>query len=182
VRIRFEVSFSQPVERVFPLLVDPSTWGSWSPAVVERRRIGEGPIAPGARWASIDKVGPFRIHFSDELVELEPDRRVVFRHSAPWDGRTEFACEERQGATLVRATFDARPGGLLAPLRLLPDSLASRVWKSDFERLEAVVTGTGPRPAGSAGASRSSQPPPASPHSSAVPGLTSGAAEGERRP
>jgi uncharacterized protein YndB with AHSA1/START domain len=170
VRIRFEVSFSQPAERVFPYLADPSTWRSWSPAVVERRRIGEGPIVVGARWTSIDKVGPFRIQFTDELVEFEPDCRVVFRHSAPWNGQTAFVCERRQGATLVRAALDARPRGLLTPLRLLPDSLASRVWKSDFERLESVVTATGPMTAGSAGASRSSQPPPGSRRSSVVQG------------
>jgi uncharacterized protein YndB with AHSA1/START domain len=148
-RVRFEVAFPQPAEEVFPYLADPSTWPSWVPGI-ERRPAGDGPIATGARWDSIDKVGPLRIRFTDELVELEPGRRVVFTQSAPWNGRTELSCERRQGATLVRVSFDATPSGLLMPLRLLPDRLAARLWRSDFERLRTMLAGTGPVPAGSA--------------------------------
>jgi hypothetical protein len=41
---------------------------------------------------------------------------------------------------------DATPGGRLTPLRLMPDSLASRIWKSDFERLGTVLDGEGSHP------------------------------------
>jgi mannose-6-phosphate isomerase-like protein (cupin superfamily) len=148
-RIDLECWYPAPVERVFPFLADASTWPEWSDGAVTRRRVGDGPIAPGRIWEAVDRLGPLRIRFHDELVELRPGRRAAWRHSAPWNGTTVFEVESRSGGTQVAAHFVARPSGSLQVLRLLPDALASRIWMADFEQLRSVLSDAdGPIPAG----------------------------------
>lgn len=142
-RIRFQVAYAASAERVFPYLVDASTWPRWSPPAIERRRIDSGPPRPGSRWASADRVGPMTVRFTDELVELDPDRRVVWRHTAPWNARTVMTCTPSATGTVVTADFTADPTGRLRPLRLIPGRLAIRIWRSDFMRLAAILESEG---------------------------------------
>ena len=138
-RIDFTISFAQPVEVVFPYLADPSTWGDYVPAVVERSLKTDGPIGPGSTWKSIDRVGPFRVEFTDELVELESDRRVRWRHSPPWNALTECLVEPTESGCDVSVHFEARLTGKLRWMDLMPDAMATRVLRADFERLRRLL-------------------------------------------
>jgi uncharacterized protein YndB with AHSA1/START domain len=79
----FTVRYEHPVEAVWPYLAEPERWLVYVPALVERTRIDPGPIGPGSRWRSVDRVGPLRVEFTDELVAIEPLHRVVFKQSSP---------------------------------------------------------------------------------------------------
>jgi hypothetical protein len=59
-RFGFTLPFDHPAEVGFPYVADPSTWGDYLPAVVERTLISDGPVGPGSVWRSVDKVGPLR--------------------------------------------------------------------------------------------------------------------------
>ncbi|RPH35584.1 MAG: hypothetical protein EHM90_03945, partial [Chloroflexi bacterium] len=88
-RVTLDVVIGHPPERVFPYLADPERWPEFAPAVASRRRIGDGSQTVGSRWAAVDRIGPFRIRFTDELGEVEPDARVAWLSSAPWNSRVE---------------------------------------------------------------------------------------------
>jgi uncharacterized protein YndB with AHSA1/START domain len=141
-RIEFSVRYQHSVERVFPYLAEPEKWLEYVPALVERTRIDPGPLGPGSRWRSVDRVGPFRVHFVDELVALEPDRRVEFRQSAPWNSRVEYRVDPDGGATIVHVEFTASPSGRVAWLGLMPDALATRIFRRDMEGLATVLAAT----------------------------------------
>jgi uncharacterized protein YndB with AHSA1/START domain len=143
-RIDVKHTFAAPVEVVFPYLADPARWSEYIPGVEERRQLTPGTAGPGTTWSSVDKLGPFRIHFTDELTALEPHRRIVFRQSAPWNSWEESVCEPQGDRTLVTVHFEAQPSGWLRLLDLMPDSMAARAsYGQDFQRLDRLLAKTG---------------------------------------
>jgi uncharacterized protein YndB with AHSA1/START domain len=129
-----------PVERVFAYLADPMLWHEFAPAVVFRRQIGDGPPNVGTRWMSTDQVGPFRFHFVDELEQLDPNRRVVWISSAPWNARVEYRCTPEAGRTRVQATYEGDVVGLLRVLvGWLPTEVFGWILSRDFVRLNRVL-------------------------------------------
>jgi uncharacterized protein YndB with AHSA1/START domain len=140
-RVAVNTSIQQPVERVFAYLVDPCRWHEFAPACVYRRQIGDAPPEIGTRWEATDLIGPFPMRFIDELVELEPNRRVVWFSSAPWNARVEYAClPDTDGGTRIRATYE---GDISGPLRVLvgwiPGSATHWILAQDFRRLNRVL-------------------------------------------
>jgi len=140
-RVEVNTSIDQPVERVFIYLADPMRWREFAPACVYRRQIGDEPPNVGTRWEATDLIGPFPFRFIDELAALEPDHRVVWWSSAPWNARVEYACQpDGLGGTRIRATYE---GDISGTLRLLVGWLPPRVthWilAQDFRRLRRVL-------------------------------------------
>jgi uncharacterized protein YndB with AHSA1/START domain len=131
----------QPVERVFGYLADPSRWHEYAPACVYRRQIGDDPPVVGTRWEATDLIGPFPFRFIDELAKLEPNRRVVWLSSAPWNARVDYACEpDGDGGTRIRARYE---GDISGSLRLLvgwlPAPVTHWILAQDFRRLSRVL-------------------------------------------
>jgi uncharacterized protein YndB with AHSA1/START domain len=139
-RIEVTARVDHPVERVFSYLADPLRWHEFAPAVVFRRQLGERPPDVGTRWMATDQVGPFRFHFVDELAELEPNRRVVWLSSAPWNARVEYRCAPEAGGTRVQATYEGDVVGLLRVLvGWLPTGVFGWILARDFRRLNRIL-------------------------------------------
>jgi hypothetical protein len=129
------------VETVFPYLSDPTTWYRFAPAAEFRRHIDTGPPHVGSRWMATDRIGPFRVHFIDQLEELEENRRVVWLSSAPWNSRVEYACRESGDTTRIRAEY---VGVLSDSMRWqvgwLPGWATHWILAQDFRRLDQLLT------------------------------------------
>jgi uncharacterized protein YndB with AHSA1/START domain len=146
-RVEVNASIDQPVERVFAYLADPLRWHEFAPACVYRRQIGDDPPEIGTRWEATDLIGPFPFRFIDELIELEPNKRVVWWSSAPWNARVEYACQpDANGGTCIRASYE---GDISGSLRLLvgwlPASVTHWILAQDFRRLRRVLASDVPR-------------------------------------
>lgn len=140
-RVEVEARIGAPVEPVFAHLADPCTWPTFVPAVVRRRRLDDGPVRVGSRWAATDRVGPFPFDFVDELLVLEPDRRVVWGSSSPWNSTVEYRCAPDGVATRVHATYEGDVDGWLRLLgAVVPTPVAGRILSRDFVRLERLLT------------------------------------------
>lgn len=138
--IEVNATIDQPVERIFAYLVDPTRWREFAPACVYRRQVGEGPPAIGTRWMATDQIGPFRFHFVDELAELEPNQRVVWLSSAPWNARVEYTCTPADDGTRIRATYQGDVVGFLRILvAWLPTWAFRWILAQDFRRLRRVL-------------------------------------------
>lgn len=139
--VEVNATIAHPVERVFGYLADPLLWHRFAPAVAFRRRVDHGPMGVGSQWMATDRIGPFRLHFVDELAVLEPPRRVVWLSSAPWNARVEYRCEAVGERTQVRATYE---GVLDGRLRLLvgwlPRWATRLILVQDFRRLDRLLT------------------------------------------
>jgi uncharacterized protein YndB with AHSA1/START domain len=140
-RIEVNARVDHPVERVFAYLANPLLWHEFAPACVFRRQIGDLPLAVGTRWMATDQIGPFRFHFVDELAELEPDRRVVWLSSTPWNARVEYRCTTDGERTRIRATYQGDVVGFLQILvGWLPARAFGWILARDFRRLERVLS------------------------------------------
>ena len=158
-RVEVQAAIDHPVDRVFAYLADPLRWHEFAPACVYRRQIGEDPPGIGTRWEATDMIGPFPFRFTDELIDLEPDRRVVWWSSAPWNARVEYACEtDGAGGTRIHATYH---GDISGALRLLvgwlPAWATHWILAQDFRRLRRVLARN--LPAASEAASDQIAPP-----------------------
>ena len=131
----FSLTYEHPVQRVFPYLSEPERWLEYVPALIERTKIGDGPVGPGTKWKSIDRVGPLKVEFTDELVELEPNTRVVFRQSSPWNSLVEYRVEAAGDRTVLYVHFESKPGGKIRWLHLMLDSWATTVYMKDMKRI-----------------------------------------------
>ena len=133
-------TIAHPVDRVFPYLADPLRWHEFAPACVYRRQIGDQPPRIGTRWMATDRIGPFHFHFIDELAELEPNRRVLWLSSAPWNSRVEYACTPVHEGTRVRASYE---GDISGSLRFLtawwPPGVVRWVLAQDFRRIDRLL-------------------------------------------
>jgi hypothetical protein len=128
---------AHPVDRVFAFLADPLRWHEFAPACVFRRQIGDQPPRVGTRWMATDRVGPFRFHFIDELAELDPNCRVVWLSSAPWNSRVEYICTPIAVGTSIRAIYTGDVEGTLRLLTgWLPPGVLGWILARDFSRLD----------------------------------------------
>jgi uncharacterized protein YndB with AHSA1/START domain len=140
-RIEVNAWVDHPVERVFAYLADPLLWHEFAPACVFRRQIGNQPPDLGSQWMATDQIGPFRFHFVDELAELEPNRRVVWLSSAPWNAQVEYLCTADGARTRIRATYRGDVVGFLKVLvGWLPTRAFGWILARDFQRLGRVLS------------------------------------------
>lgn len=136
-RIEIEAKIDHPVGLVFGYLADPLRWHEFAPAVVLRRQIGDGLPTIGTRWTAIDRIGPLRLHFTDQLVAKEQNWRVVWASSAPWNALTEYSCEADGSGTRVRACYEGDVAGWLRILSWVPSAVIAWFLERDFQRLRA---------------------------------------------
>jgi uncharacterized protein YndB with AHSA1/START domain len=136
-RVTIHTSIDHPVEHVFAYLADPTRWHDFAPAVAFRRQVDDEPPRVGSRWMATDRIGPFRVHFIDQLAELVPNERVVWLSSAPWNARVEYSCSRDGDATRILATYE---GDISGRLRLLvgwlPSWATHWILAQDFRRLD----------------------------------------------
>jgi len=136
-QVEVNATIAHPVDQVFPYLADPMRWHEFVPACVFRRQIGDQPPRVGTCWMATDRIGPFRFNFIDELAELEPNRRVVWLSSAPWNSRVEYVCTPAGENTDIEARYEGDISGFL---RLLtgwaPPAVVRWVLSQDFRRLD----------------------------------------------
>jgi hypothetical protein len=140
-RVIVHAAIGHPVDAVFAYLADPMRWHEFAPAVAFREPIDRGPVRIGSRWKSTDRIGPFRIHFVDELAGLEPNRRVVWLSSAPWNARVEYRCSPEGAGTRIQATYEGRLSGSLRwQLGWVPSWAMHLILAQDFRRLERLLS------------------------------------------
>jgi len=138
-RVKLDVHLDHPPSRVYPYLADPGRWPEFAPAVDSRRPLDAGPLQVGNRWAAVDRIGPFRIRFTDVLEVVEPDRRVVWHSTSPWNSRVEYVCTPDAGGTRIRADYDGDVAAWLRLVALLPTFVLARILLRDFTGLRRVL-------------------------------------------
>ncbi|MFI2702877.1 SRPBCC family protein [Cellulosimicrobium composti] len=138
-RVTIEEHLDHPPSRVFPYLADPCRWPLFAPAVHSRRPLDDGPLRVGQRWAGVDRIGPFRVRFTDVLEAVDPGRRVVWYSTSPWSSRVEYVCTPDGPGTRVRADYDGDVSAWLRGLALLPTAVLARVLRRDFAGLRRVL-------------------------------------------
>jgi uncharacterized protein YndB with AHSA1/START domain len=123
--MRYHVSrtIAAPVEKVWSLLTDASTYGAWNTAVISI----EGTIEKGETISLVSIVNPKR-SFNLKVVEMAAPNRMVWSDGMPlglFRGDRTYELSEREGSTYFSMTEEYT--GLLAPLftKTIPDMTES---------------------------------------------------------
>lgn len=65
-------------EEAFAYLADFSHSATWDPGVIEARRLEEGPVREGSRFALVASFAGRRVPLEYAVASFDPPRRVVF--------------------------------------------------------------------------------------------------------
>lgn len=76
------VYINRPVGEVFARWADLGRAPEWAAAVIERRKLTEGPVGVGTKYRAVDQFLGRRIEFTLEITEYEPDRLMA----GAWSG------------------------------------------------------------------------------------------------
>jgi uncharacterized protein YndB with AHSA1/START domain len=82
IRYSSEVTIDRPPSAVFEALLDPARYAEWTP-MTDMSFEDSAPPHVGQRGRFRLASGPIKGFLDMEIVELEPDRRLVFRISHP---------------------------------------------------------------------------------------------------
>ena len=96
IRYSSRIVIDRPPAEVFEALIDPSRYGQWTD-MVDLRFDTAGPPRVGTRGQFRLAKGPIKGPLDVELIELVPNRRVIFRIVHPWLAWTATSELERVG-------------------------------------------------------------------------------------
>jgi carbon monoxide dehydrogenase subunit G len=95
---------------VFVFVSDMENVPKWNYAIVETRRISDGPVRVGTTYRQVRSL-PSRSEETLQVIELDPDRRfAVHGGLGPFEGTLTYEFEEIGGSTRLtnRADLEAR--------------------------------------------------------------------------
>jgi uncharacterized membrane protein len=107
------VIIRRPVEEVFAYVSDLTHSPDWQAQLVEARKLTDGPVGVGTRYAFVRQFMGRKIEAANEFVAHEPNRKVQFRFaSGPMPGQGTYLFEATPDGTKLTSTVELEPGGL----------------------------------------------------------------------
>jgi uncharacterized protein YndB with AHSA1/START domain len=118
------VVIARPIEDVFGFLSDLENIPKWNYAIVETRKISEGPVGVGTTYRQVRSV-PSRSEEHLEITIYNPPRQLEIRGQlGPFASRLVYALDAIPEGTRVTNTVEVELGG---PGRLLGRVAVPRV-------------------------------------------------------
>ena len=113
-RLHEEIVTPLAPDVAFPFIADFANSSHWDPGVASSRRIGDGPVALGARYMLDVRMGGRTSPMEYEITTFEPNTRVVLTGRGSGVSAVDEIRFERAGSgTRIDYTADIRLGGLL---------------------------------------------------------------------
>ena len=135
-----ETRIRKPREEVARYVIDPAHDPAWIGGVREARLLDHPPIAVGSRVARVASFLGRRIEYVNEVVELEPGRRLVMESVAgPFPMHITYDFADEDGETVVRNRVRGEPGGFFGLARPLLRRAVQRSIQRDVERLRDLL-------------------------------------------
>jgi dehydrogenase/reductase SDR family member 12 len=113
-RLHEEIETPLPLDVAFPFVADFANSSRWDPGVRSSERLDPGPLAVGARYALVVRMGGRFAPMEYRVSALEPMSRVVLTGSGSGVAAVDEIRFERSGTgTHIDYVADIRLGGLL---------------------------------------------------------------------
>jgi len=142
---RTEISFytQAPVEYVFDYIANPDNMSAWNSNFVENKGRLERPLAVGASWTQVSKIGGRTVEFCRKIVEYERPHRIVWEMTG-FGGRMLLTFELEAQGSGTKATYIADytvPGSLLGRFagKLGLENRAKRDTSRNIAKLKAIL-------------------------------------------
>jgi len=108
------ITINRPVEEVFAYVGDAQNGPKWQPALVEVRRITEGPLGIGTQYSGVRKFMGRRMESVIEYTTYELNKKVVFKSisgSSPLE--QSFLFEPTTEGTRITSRLEMQTSGLM---------------------------------------------------------------------
>jgi carbon monoxide dehydrogenase subunit G len=113
-RLHQEIETPLSLDVAFPFVADFANSSRWDPGVRSSEAVDSGPLAVGARYRLMVRMGGRFAPMEYRISELEPLRRVVLTGSGSGVSAVDEIRFERSGTgTHIDYTADIRLGGVL---------------------------------------------------------------------
>jgi uncharacterized membrane protein len=140
-RFDLEVTIGRPVEAVFAYVSDVRNLPEWQESAVSAEWIEEGSRFRESR-TFLGRTAQLEL----EVTAFEQDRRFdVKAVTGPVRFEIRHTFEAVESGTLLRVSADAVIGGALRSAASMAKKQAERQFRSDLERLQAVLEGSDPQ-------------------------------------
>jgi uncharacterized protein YndB with AHSA1/START domain len=138
IRIDFSVEIDRTPSEVFAYLTDLDNLPEWQASAMQAR--WEGEKAAGARIKEVRKFLGRRMESELEVLEYEPDRRLVLKTlTGPVQLVAEHTVEPTNGGTRLVFHGEGEPGGFFRLAEGVVARNAERSVRNDFETLKDVL-------------------------------------------
>jgi uncharacterized membrane protein len=101
----------RPIEEVFAYVGDLRHSAEWQAGLSEVRKVTEGPLGKGTRFAVVRKLLGRRLELISEFVRYEPNTMFTFRFSGSMPGEGSYFLESTPDGTRVTSRVEMRPRG-----------------------------------------------------------------------
>lgn len=107
IKVEESIIINRPVEEVFAFVADQTNAPRWQSGLLEVRRTTEGPLGVGTKHTLVRKFMGQRLEASNEYLEYEPNRWIVFRGTAnTMDFEASYLTEPTAEGTRLTSTLD----------------------------------------------------------------------------
>lgn len=128
VRVETSVHIDRPVAEVFTYMADPTKWPEWN-SIVEESTPSETPLRVGTKIHQRAKFLGRKIEATFEVLEHEPNKRLVNKTDKPFLTKISTTFEPEGGGTRVVAVIEGEPGGFFK----LGEPILIRIGKKQFQ-------------------------------------------------
>ena len=137
ITLRETVEIDRPLEEVFNYVVNVENAPKWQPAVIEVKRITNGPIGVGTKFKEVAKMMGRRVDTICEITELETNKKFAFKgtSSGPFEYESTYTLEPKENGTSISIVGNFRTKGFW---RLLEPFIKGEVAKESSQELAAM--------------------------------------------
>jgi uncharacterized membrane protein len=138
--VTVETEIARPREEVAAYMTDWRNDTAWIGALTDVQLVGDGAFGVGSRVARTASFLGRRIEYVNEVVELEPGRRLAMRSvRAPFPMTVVYELEDAGARTRVRIRAQGDASGFYRVARPLLSRAVRRGIAGDLERLKRVL-------------------------------------------
>jgi uncharacterized membrane protein len=134
------IMINRPIEEVFAYVGEMQNGPKWQPALVEVRRITEGPLGIGTQYTGVRKFMGRRMESVIEYTTYEQNKKVAFKSiSGPSPLEQSFLFEPTTEGTRITSRLEMQTSGLMGLAEPLIASGLKREVDANFGILKDML-------------------------------------------
>jgi uncharacterized membrane protein len=144
VDVTVQRTIERPREDVARFAMDPANDTSWITALKSVRTLTDGPVGPGTQVERIASFLGKRMEYVNEIVTLEPGRRLVMRSvKAPFPMQITYEFEDAPGGAIARIRAAGDAAGFYRIAGPLLSAAVRRGIERDLDTMKELLEGGG---------------------------------------
>ena len=141
ITLQESIEINRSVKEVYDYIVNVENAPKWQPAVIEVKRLTEGPIRVGTQFKEVAKMMGRQFNTICEITELEVERRFAFKgtSSGPFDYEALYTLEPTGNATRLNIVGKMRAKGLWKFLEPIFKAEVKKESRQEVLRMKSVI-------------------------------------------